>query len=298
MTKTVTSTGQSWTAPGGETFPYSLWRSDTQPPRAVMIAVHGLSGAALDFEPLGRHLAPLGVETLALELRGQGSDPYPERRGDLARIEDWFADLQAFLALARKLYPGRPLFYYGESMGAALLTRFLAQAEPVVQPVGLVLASPVVMIKGKPTAWQELLFRFFLWVRPTHRIDVRKLTRLKKNDEPPPHVTRDESHRKWFETASHKLDIFTIRFFKCLHDLIGGCMDAAPKIQVPLLLVYAAHDIFIPPAEVEKFFARLGSPDKEIRLFSTSYHLLLHDFDQAEVLATVEDWLRPRLSEG
>jgi alpha-beta hydrolase superfamily lysophospholipase len=181
-------------------------------------------------------------------------------------------------------------------MGAALLTRYLAQAPAVDQPVGLVLASPVVMIKGKPTAWQQALFRFFLWVRPTHRIDVRKLSRPK--DEPPPHVTRDEAHRKWFESASHKLNRFTIRFFKCLHDLIDGCMAAAPRIQVPVLVMYAAHDIFIPPAEVEKFFERLGSADKERRLFPSSYHLLLHDFDKVEVLATLEGWLRPRLSEG
>ena len=80
-----------WKTPDGETFPYSIWGAELamdQRPRAVVVAIHGLSGAARDFEPLGEHLARQGVVTYALELRGQGSDPQSERRGDLARLDD------------------------------------------------------------------------------------------------------------------------------------------------------------------------------------------------------------------
>src|SRR5258708_36565263 len=98
------------------------------------------------------------------------------------------------------------------------------------QPAALILASPVVALLNRAPWWQEQLFRFFLWVRPRHRINVRKFTRTKKNEKPKL-VTRDEEHRRWFETVSHKLDFFTIRFFKCLRDLIDGCLDAAPGIR-------------------------------------------------------------------
>jgi alpha-beta hydrolase superfamily lysophospholipase len=104
-------------------------------------------------------------------------------------------------------------------------------------------------------------------------------------------VTRDEAHRTWYETAPHKLNSFTYRFFKCLFDLIGGCFEAAPKIKVPVLVIYAANDVFITPEKVEQFFARLGSREKELRLFPESYHLLLHDFDKAEALERIEAWL-------
>jgi acylglycerol lipase len=290
---TSTSTQHRWTAPDGATFAYSAWGTNLKTgllPRAVVAAVHGLSGAALDFEPLGSHLARHGVLTFALELRGQGNDPVQAHRGDLSCIEDWFADLSAFFALIRSSHPDVPVYYYGESMGAALLTRFLAQAGKSDQPAGLVLASPVVVVPGKPSWWQQTIFRFFLWARPTHRIDVTKFTKRDKND-PSKWVTRDEAHRRWFETAPHKINTYTVRFFKCLFDLIGGCLDAAPKISVPVLVVYAAHDVFIPPAQVERFFAQLGSRDKEIRLFPESYHLLLHDHDQAQALQQIETWL-------
>jgi acylglycerol lipase len=293
MTLKTRCTRHDWSAPDGETFSYSLWGFDPladERPVAVVVAVHGLSGAALDYEPLGSRLAQHRIVTFAIELRGQGNDPRLPWRGDLEQIDDWFKDLSGFFLLVRSRCPDAPIYYYGESMGAALLTRFLAQALELEQPAGLILASPVVALLNRPPWWQEQLFRLFLWLRPTHRIDVRKLTRPKKN-EPPKLVTRDEAHRRWFETASHKLDLFTVRFFKCLRDLINGCFAAAPKIRPPTLVIYAAHDIFIRPEQVEQFFARLGSREKELRLFPDSYHLLLHDHDKEQALECVESWL-------
>jgi alpha-beta hydrolase superfamily lysophospholipase len=294
---TLTATLHSWQTPDGQSFAYSRWApvssSETAEPRAVVLAVHGLSGAALDFEPLGRHLAGHGIVTLAIELRGQGNDPRPARRGDLERLDDWFADLHAFVALVRRLHPEVPVFFYGESMGAALLTRFLAQAGPEDQPAGLVLASPVVALPRRPAWWQEALFRFLLLAWPTLRINVGKLAKPRTN--PPPRVTRDDEHRRWFETADHRLVRFTLRFFKCLFELVDGCSAAAPRVRVPVLVVYAAQDIFIPPAKVEEFFARLGSREKELGFFPEAYHLLLHDHDRAQVLARIESWLLRRL---
>jgi acylglycerol lipase len=291
---TTTCTQHSWTAPDGETFSYSHWDTSHEPPAAVMVAVHGLSGAALDYEPLGHRLTQLGIATYAPELRGQGNDPKPNRRGDLDRLETWFADLHAFLELVRRQHSDLPIYYYGESMGAALLTRFLAQAGEIDQPEGLVLASPVVEVKSKPTWWQELVFRFFLWIGPMHRIDVGQYTR-RKTDDPANWVTRDEAHRRWFEGSSHKITRFTVRFFRCLRELITGCFEAAPRVTVPVLVIYAANDVFIPPARVEHFFELLGSRDKELRLFPESYHLLLHDFDKAQALEQIETWLLRRM---
>jgi alpha-beta hydrolase superfamily lysophospholipase len=287
----TTCSFHSWTAPDGHELPYAKWDAAGEP-RAVIVAVHGLSGAAIDYEPLGARLSPLDFTIRAPDLRGQGNDPNPRHRGDLRNLADWFADLRAFRGMVRAQHPGLPFFYYGESMGAALLIRYLAQADPDEQPDGLVLASPVVAIAQALPRWMEWLFRFILAVRPGYRIDVRRFT---KHDPEPKLVTRDEAYRAWFATAPHKLEIFTVRFFARLHELIAGCYAAAPKIRVPTLVLYAAHDVFIPPALVEEFFARLGAADKEQRFFPESYHLLLHDHDHAEVLAAIQSWLEHRL---
>jgi alpha-beta hydrolase superfamily lysophospholipase len=74
-------------------------------------------------------------------------------------------------------------------------------------------------------------------------------------------------------------------------------MDAAPRVSVPVLVIYAGNEVYTPPQVVEEFIARLGSRDKESELFPGSYHLLLHDFDKALALERIERWLRQRLTE-
>ena len=292
---TTTCADREWTAPDGERFPYSVWEASAGTPHAIIIAVHGLSGAALDYEPLGAHLAGKGISIYALELRGQGNDPVAARRGDLERLDLWYADLRAFIALVRAQHPGLPVFYYGESMGGALLVRFLAQASKSEQPAGLILASPVVLVPGNPSWMRQAIFHFFLAFTPTRRVDVSKYTKRQDPNDPKYWVTRDVAHREWFQTASHRITSFTFRFFKCLFDLIGGCMEAAPRIAVPVLTIYAQHDVYITPERTESFIARLGSSDKQSRLFPESYHLLLHDFDKAQALEWIERWLGERV---
>ena len=180
-------------------------------------------------------------------------------------------------------------------MGAALLTRFLARENARRDVAGLILASPVVSLPRRPVWWQYAIFRCLLQVAPRMRINVRKLAR-KKKDDVVRIVTRDAAHRKWFETASHKLDLFTLRFFDHLVDLIDGCRAAARRIHLPVLVLYAANDIFIKPHRVKRFFKRLASEDKESYFFPESYHLLLHDLDRVQVLERIEGWLLPRVA--
>jgi acylglycerol lipase len=260
-----------------------------------MIAVHGLSGAALDYEPLGSHLAGEGIMTYAPELRGQGNDPVASRRGDLVSIGEWYADLRAFFAMVRGQHPGAPIYYYGESMGAALLTRFVADAEQIDLPEGLILASPVITVPGNPSWFRRVVFHVCCFFAPMRRVDVSKYTKRQDPNDPKFWVTRDATHREWFQGASHRITSFTFRFFKCLFDLFGGCLDAAPRITVPVLVIYPQHDVYISTERVEGFIARLGSRDKESELFPESYHLLLHDFDKAQALARIDGWLRAQL---
>ena len=294
-TMTTTCIQGDWIAPDSERFSYSQWESETQPPRAIVVAVHGLSGAALDYEPLGNHLAGEGITTYAPELRGQGNDPVVARRGDLASLEQWFADLRAFFALVRVQHPGAPIYYYGESMGAALLTRFVADAEQTDQPEGLILASPVITVPGNPSWFRRVVFHVCYFFAPMRRVDVSKYTKRQDPNDPKFWVTRDAAHREWFQGASHRITSFTFRFFKCLFDLFGGCLEAARRITVPVLVIYPQHDVYISPVRVQEFVAQLGSRDKESELFPESYHLLLHDFDKAQALARIERWLRARL---
>ena len=276
----------SWIAPDGSLFGVRAWLPATPAP-LVVIAVHGLSGASSDFQPLGAHLARWGAAVYAFELRGQGLDPQIDRRGNLQNLDDCVRDVWTFTALVRARHPHAKFVYYGESMGAMLCLHAVARAEPPAVD-GLILASPVIAFENTTTWWQTALFRAGLAVSPQQRLDFAELGKSQAADA---HITRDRAYEAGLESAPHAINKFSLRFMDTLFRHIQGSEEAARAVTVPTLILYAGHDVFIKPAQVERVAALIASRDKTMRLFPDSYHLLLHDYDHDKVLAEIDRWL-------
>jgi fermentation-respiration switch protein FrsA (DUF1100 family) len=100
---------------------------------AVLVAP-GNAGNRLDRLPLGRALAQTGLTVLLMDYRGYGGNPGSPSATGLARDARAALDYLATQAAIPRI----PIIYYGESLGAAVVTE-LATAYP---PAGLVLRSP------------------------------------------------------------------------------------------------------------------------------------------------------------
>ncbi|MFC7528636.1 alpha/beta hydrolase [Actinoplanes sp. GCM10030250] len=105
--------------------------SGTPDLRVSVLVAPGNAGNRHGRLPLGTALAGLGLTVLLLEYRGYGGNPGRPTESGLARDADAACDY-----LAERV--GFPVLYYGESLGAAVVTA-LAVRRP---PVGLVLRSP------------------------------------------------------------------------------------------------------------------------------------------------------------
>jgi alpha-beta hydrolase superfamily lysophospholipase len=287
------ATEKSWVSRDAQTFGYTTWpvQENPIPPRAVIIAVHGLSGAARDFRPLGTYAAAHGVITYAYELRGQGNDPIRTRRGDIHHPWLWLADLADFTRLVRQRHPNLPLFYYGESMGALVALHAAALSAPD-RIDGLILASPVVQVKNPLSWWQTLLLRVSIRLAPKYRVSFAR------EHTPPPRLTRDDAYQQWLQQAPHTLKRFTLRLLGHIGRLMLQSGDAAGQLTLPVLVLYAGQDVLVTPEAVEQFYRRIASRDKEKYLFPKSYHLLLHDHDKAQVLDVIGTWLQQRVGTG
>ena len=109
-----------WTARDGKTLPCKYWPGEPRNPKGVIICVHGLSGAASDFWPVGESFPQKGYAVYGLQLRGQGNDPDVRRRGDIRSASQWQQDLLDFTALVSRRHSGIPVYWFGESLGALI----------------------------------------------------------------------------------------------------------------------------------------------------------------------------------
>jgi len=116
-------------------FNYLKW-SNSSDPVIVVIAVHGINGAANDYDNLAQFLLKdrEHIAIYAPETRGQGNDPNVQRRGDINQKEEWFKDLDVFSRRLRSEHPNAEIIWCGESMGALIITHCYA-AKRLTQPI-------------------------------------------------------------------------------------------------------------------------------------------------------------------
>src|SRR5690242_8247260 len=107
----------------GAKLPLRRWDAQGAKPRAVIVALHGMSDYSNAFDMPGKVWAKLGITTLAYDQRGFGRSDKP---GIWAGADVMRADLNDAVAAAKARYPGVPVFVLGESMGGAVVLTALA----------------------------------------------------------------------------------------------------------------------------------------------------------------------------
>lgn len=281
---------KTWTSTDGKQMPWREWGvPHGMKPRAVIIAVHGLSGASEDFHLLGERLSPQGVAVVAYELRGQGNDSDSARRGDIDRAETWLRDLAAFHALVRERHTGIPILWYGESLGSLIALHTAAKNDAHARPDALILASPIGGLRVHVGKFQHAMLRTASHVLPTFHV---KLGSLAGMDESKIRVTGTSTHGAQMAKTPHHVSAFTLRLLRGVDDLLRANQDAAARIAMPLLMLASPHDVVSSPSQVEALFQQIGSGDKRLLWYPQSYHLLLHDVQHEEVLGDVARWVR------
>lgn len=271
-----------WNGHDGERFPGLVWET-TAKNRAHVLCIHGLSGAAADFGPLGRRLSAQGFTVWAINLRGQGNDPDHRRRGHFLDPREWRADLAAF---AGSNLDGAPLHLVGESMGSLVSVDVVANG--VLQPERLVLSVPVTETRAAVPPWMVGLLRTACTFAPRLKLSPLRFVHGKTSI---PRLTSDDAYMAYLQKIPHRVGGFTLEFLARFHDLMQEAQQCAGRVAVPTLMLSAGRDVFIRPEQSRAFFDRLAAGEKEYVFYPNSHHLLWHDIDTDDVLDRISRWL-------
>ena len=146
----------SFVARDGARLPLRRWEAQGKP-RAVIVALHGMSDYSNAFDMPGRYWAKHGITTLAYDQRGFGRS---DQSRHLGRRRCHARRSGRCRAAARARYPGVPVFALGESMGGAvLLTALASGARPPLNVDGVILVAPAVWSRGDmPLSYRAALF--------------------------------------------------------------------------------------------------------------------------------------------
>jgi alpha-beta hydrolase superfamily lysophospholipase len=274
-------------AADGAVLPLEVWLPPGLVPdniRAVILALHGFNDYGNAFAIPAAVWARYGIATYAYDQRGFGRAP---ERGRWPGRFPLAQDAATAARVLRKMYPGKPLYLLGESMGGAVAIVAASGETGAPRPDvdGVILSAPAVW--GRRAL--ELLPRVALWagvrLLPELTLTGRGLGIIASDNLP---MLRALSRDPLVIKATRIDTIYG------LVDLMDAALASAPRLDVPLLLLYGAHDQLVPPDPMRIFVGELP-PDpvhpRRLAYYPHGYHMLLRDLDGATVARDVAAWI-------
>lgn len=280
-------TNGEFIAADGARLPLREWLP-REPAKAVILALHGFGDYSNAFSAPAQIWAAHGIATYAYDQRGFGGAP---ERGRWAG-GDWLArDAIVATRILRLLYPGRPLYLLGESMGGAVAVLAASGAEggAIAGPDGVILSAPALWGRETMDLFQRVALFAGVRLFPDMIVTGRGL-----------HIQASDNIAMLKALARDPLVLKESRIDTVygLVDLMDEALAAAPRLTASILLMYGAHDEVIPRLPIEDFVTHLP-PDlthaRRLAYYPGGYHMLLRDLDGATVAGDVASWiLEPR----
>lgn len=265
----------------GARLPLRIWAADGGAPRAVILALHGMSDYSNAFAMPATVWARAGIATIAYDQRGFGESANPGLWAGAAVMRQ---DLDDAVHAARARYPGVPLFVLGESMGGAVVLTALASAAPPAVD-GAILVAPAVWSRSDmPLSYRAALFlaAHLLPGMILSNSDAGRVVTVIPSDNYP--MLRAMARDPLVQKQSRIATLYG------LVNLMDEARQADPAAPPPLLLLTGAHDQVIPRPPTDAVIAALGTKAR-VRRYPDGYHMLLRDLEGDRVSADVAAWV-------
>jgi acylglycerol lipase len=254
------------------------------PPRAVILALHGFNDYSRAFEAPATAWAKEGIASFAYDQRGFGAAP---ERGLWPGRAALAADAATACQILHRRYPGVPLYLMGESMGGAVAVLAVTgeSGTPIPDVDGVILSAPAVW--GRSSMGFVPRIALFVGVRlfPSLTLTGQSL-----------HIMASDNIPMLRALGRDPLVIKETRVDTVwgLVNLMDAALASAPRIRVPLLVMYGAHDEIIPKRPMRQFVRTLPQDPRyrcSFAYYRRGYHMLLRDLEGPVVSADVAEWI-------
>jgi alpha-beta hydrolase superfamily lysophospholipase len=272
---------------GGELF-FQSWTSKRA--HTTLVLTHGIAEHSDAYARTAQALVPMGYDIYAMDLRGHGRSE--GRRGYIDDFHRFSRDLEKFVAYLHSPQHGplrnskRPLVMMGHSMGALITLRLLVEWGPATPAHACVLSSPAMGISMPVPALKELAAKALLKWLPQVTLP---------NDIKYEHLTHDDSLWRKYPSDPLRHDKISPAMYFGMLDAMEAVRVGAGRIQLPILMQLAGDERIVSRPDSEALYARLGSPQKELRIYEKSYHEIYNDFERESAFADLHQFLQAQL---
>jgi len=261
---------------GFQSIYYQIWQPEKET-RSVILLIHGLG------EHGGRYGADFaqfytdaGFAIIAPDLPGHGNTPGP--RGHIADNSLFLDHIDHFLQKIKEIFPGKPVFIYGHSMGGLLALWFALTRKPLIN--GMVVTSPGIHTKDPVPAVKKTLARIMNKIMPSFRMDNGLDANLLSHD-------KNVVSAYVGDPLVHKM--ISARMGLLFIDHGDWILEHAAENPVNILLMIGENEGIVDKASVDQFAKT--APRVDYKVWPNLFHEIHNEPEKKDVFAYTLKWL-------
>lgn len=264
---------------------YQTWRPPTSV--GILLVTHGVAEHSDCYQKFAEDMAKNNWTVWAWDLRGHGRSE--GKRGYVNRFQDFCDDLDAAIKFvkAQPQHRGLPLVLFGHSLGGLITLKTFMNHSPA-NIAALALSSPALGLSLNVPKLKEkaatLLAEWFPKVTLYNEINFDMLI-------------RDDRLVQEYKTDPLRHDRISPRIFLGMLAAFDEVYKNAHDIHLPVIMQLAGKEKVVSTPASEKFFDKISSKNKELFVYSDSYHEIFNDLDRMDAINDLVKNL-PRLIES
>jgi alpha-beta hydrolase superfamily lysophospholipase len=247
----------------------------------VIVYLHGIESNSGWFSPLASRLNEKGFTLYGLDRRGSGLNK--EDRGDIGDYNVFLHDIDDALNFIRVQNIGKKIYLMGICWGALLAVNYIAKKKSVID--GLILLSPAIYRKVNFNFCIKTIAKVCHIVNPMICFKIPIKDRM---------FTSNRRYLDFIKDDKMRLRSLTSRFFSEILKMEDDLSPVNHRISTPILVLLAGHDEIVDNDKVKKWFERLESSDKTIKVFGNFHHVMPFEENSDLLIDFMTDWVRER----
>ncbi len=268
---------------GAELF-YQTW----EPPNScgTIVVTHGLAEHSECYQRLVDGMLPHGWTMCGWDMRGHGKSE--GKRGAVNSFDDFSQDLKVLAETINKINLPKPYFLLGHSMGGLVNINALIKFGDLGFTAAT-FSSPLLGIALPVPAVKDMAARFLKSWIPSLTLNNEIIYE---------DLTRDESVYRTYDRDPLRHDRISLALYLGMIDTFNFALLNAGKIRLPILMQLAGDDKITSRKAAERFFERLGSQRKDLKVYKGYYHEIFNDIGRETVYTDLNNFLKGFLTKS
>lgn len=256
---------------------YQAWKSEESVDKVILIT-HGMGEHSEAYQVFCEGMLPGPYHVYAWDLRGHGRS---EGKRGVASLDEYVADLKAFVRLVRSSEPDKKIVVLGHSMGGLILMSYLLENQEE-EFSGVVFSSPLLGLSMEVPALKDMAARLLVKVMP----NITLYNEIKHED-----LTHDHAIVESYDKDPLRHSQVCPKLYLDFLEAFELVRKKAKDFKLPLLMQLAGDDRLVSKASSEEVFSLLGSEDKTKIVYDRMFHEIYNEVDRQKVFGDLKQWL-------